>query len=53
MYKEYTSFSNRLHDTTNILSKYPDRIPIICERDKMANKDCPQIDKKNILFQEN
>lgn len=48
-FKKSTSFENRYRDSTNILFKYPDRVPIICERAKTANEDCPIIDKNKYL----
>lgn len=48
-YKSKHTFSDRLLDTTNILLKYPDRIPIICEKSPNAPKDCPNIDKNKYL----
>jgi GABA(A) receptor-associated protein len=43
------SFEQRLNESYNILLRYPDRIPIICERSKIANNDCPFIDKNKYL----
>jgi GABA(A) receptor-associated protein len=48
-FKSTHLFSDRLLDSTNILLKYPDRIPIICEKYINAPKDCPEIDKKKYL----
>jgi GABA(A) receptor-associated protein len=50
-FKNMIPFEERFRDTKNILIKYPDRIPIICERSKTANKDCPMIDKNKYLIQ--
>ena len=49
-FKSLHSFDDRKRDTTNILLKYPDRLPIICEKSKNAPKDCPEIDKKKYLI---
>jgi GABA(A) receptor-associated protein len=49
-FKNRIPFEDRFSDTKNILIKYPDRIPIICERSKTANKDCPMIDKNKYLI---
>lgn len=46
--KEFT-FKERKEDADRVLNKYPDRVPIICERNKRASKDCPNIDKKKFL----
>lgn len=46
-FRKQFSFHDRLNESTRILEKYPDRIPIICEKNK--NDTCPQIDKKKYL----
>lgn len=46
--KEYT-FDERFDEAQRVLSKYPDRVPIICERINIASKDTPNIDKKKYL----
>ena len=48
-YKMKHTFEERLFETTRILEKYPDRIPIICEKEQRASKDCPEIDKNKYL----
>jgi GABA(A) receptor-associated protein len=48
-YRKSVSFSDRCIEANNILQKYPDRIPVICERDKKASYDCPDIDKRKYL----
>lgn len=42
------SFEKRIEESTRILKKYPDRIPIIVQRIK-NNTDIPDIDKKKYL----
>lgn len=42
-----SSFDNRLKESNKILTKYPDRIPIIVERVKKS--DLPIIDKSKYL----
>lgn len=42
------SFEMRLAESQRILEKYPDRIPVICEKVKHANST-PDIDKKKFL----
>ena len=42
------SFTNRLQESSRVLLKYPDRIPIICEKSKIQN-NLPNIDKKKYL----
>lgn len=48
-YKEQYSLVQRIHEADRILKKFPDRIPIICEKSDIAPNDCPQIDKKKYL----
>lgn len=48
-FKNRSSFQDRYMDATNIKLKYPDRIPVICERLKNAKNDCPLIDKNKYL----
>ena len=42
---EYT-FEQRFTESNRVLNKYPDRIPIICERSYTGGRDCPIIDKR-------
>jgi len=48
-FKSEFSFAKRSLEAKRIMSKYNDRIPIICEKAKAAGKDCPLIDKKKYL----
>ena len=48
-FKNEFKFEDRLTEAKRVLLKYPDRIPIICERSLTASKDCPIIDKKKYL----
>jgi len=48
-FKNEFRFEDRLTEAKRVLSKYPDRIPIICERSSTATPDCPVIDKKKYL----
>ena len=41
--------ASRSAESGRIRSKYPDRIPVICERSEQCNKDVPDIDKKKYL----
>ena len=49
MFKHEFKFEDRLNEAQRVLSKYPDRIPVICERSRSASKDCPFIDKRKYL----
>lgn len=48
-FKREFSFEDRYNEARRVLTKYPDRIPIICERSLKAGHDCPIIDKKKYL----
>ncbi len=48
MFKERKSFENRRIEASNILVKYRDRIPIICERQPSCT-NLPMIDKHKYL----
>jgi len=48
-FKRQYSFQQRLEESSRILSKFPDRIPIICEKSTSASNDCPEIDKRKYL----
>tara|TARA_B100001248_G_C26981570_1_gene274844 strand:- start:23 stop:433 length:411 start_codon:yes stop_codon:yes gene_type:complete len=45
-FKEKTNFEKRLEESTRILEKYPDRVPIICER---LTKKVPLLDRSKYL----
>lgn len=46
-FKKQYSFNNRNLEARRILTKYPDRIPIICEKTK--NQNLPYINKNKYL----
>jgi GABA(A) receptor-associated protein len=48
-FKQEFSFEQRKDESSRVLNKYPDRVPIICEKSKTASSDCPDIDKKKYL----
>lgn len=48
-FKHEFKFEDRLEEARRVLTKYPDRIPIICERSLRAGPDCPIIDKRKYL----
>ena len=41
-------FDKRQREAANVRTKYPDRVPVICERSKQC-KDVQQIDKRKYL----
>ena len=47
-YKERWSFEKRLNESTRIMKKYPDRVPIIVERDN-NEKEIERINKNKYL----
>ena len=49
-YKATHSLHDRWSEASRIIEKYPDRVPIICERSHLASKDCPHIDKNKYLI---
>lgn len=49
-FKSDHTFSNRQAESLKMLNKYPDRIPVICERHPRASPDCPYIDKHKYLI---
>lgn len=50
IYKEKFSLIERKKETEYVLNKYPDKIPIICEKDIKASNDTPIIDKNKYLI---
>lgn len=48
-FKSEVSFDKRLEESIRIRTKYPDRIPIICEKVDIKNSDIPTIDKRKYL----
>ncbi|GAB4830630.1 Autophagy- protein 8i [Ancistrocladus abbreviatus] len=46
-FKEECPFEERLKDSTEIIAKYPDRVPVIAER--YARTDLPDLEKKKFL----
>jgi GABA(A) receptor-associated protein len=48
-FKTKHSFENRLKEGNRILSKYPDKLPVICERSK-SEKVIADIDKHKYLI---
>ena len=49
LFKNQYSFEERFSEANRVINKYPDRIPIICQRSKNASRDCPNIDKIKYL----
>lgn len=49
-FKSKYTFQARLNESKKIIAKYPDRIPIICEKSQdIKNTDIPNIDKSKYL----
>lgn len=48
-YDKEKTFEQRLDEANNVLSKYPDRIPILVEKSSSCKKDIPDIDKSKFL----
>ena len=51
-FKRDYSFENRLKEATNIMKKYPSRIPVICEKSYQDNS-VPDIDRHKYLVPNN
>lgn len=49
-YKAKFPLIERLKESNRILNKYPNRIPVICEKNVNATNDCPNIDKNKYLL---
>ena len=47
-FKKAHPFERRHAESRNIISKYPDRVPVICERNPRST-DIPAVDKKKYL----
>ena len=47
-FKYNYSFQNRLEESLRVLNKYPDRVPIICEKSH-TQRELPDIDKNKYL----
>ena len=48
-FKTQNSLKDRMEEAARIMQKYPERIPIICERSSHTSSDCPIIDKNKYL----
>lgn len=48
-FKSNYTFDQRLKEAIRIKEKYPDKIPIICQRSIYAGNDCPAINKRKYL----
>ena len=48
-FKQQFPFSKRLNEANRVLEKYPDRIPIIVERNTKTYNSLPVVDKKKFL----
>ena len=49
LFKDEIPFAMRKEEASRILSRYPDRIPIIIERSEECSDDIPVVDKKKYL----
>ena len=47
--KHDADFEKRCTESRRILSKYPDRVPVIVERNARAKNNLPEIEKKKFL----
>ncbi len=49
LFKQQFGFTKRLNEANRVLEKYPDRIPIIVERNTRTYNSLPVVDKKKFL----
>ena len=49
MFKKKYSLVKRKNESANIMLKYPDRVPVICEKALNSNDNVPLIDKTKYL----
>jgi GABA(A) receptor-associated protein len=49
VFKQRYSLHHRCSESHRVIEKYPDKVPIICERANTANMECPNIDKNKYL----
>ncbi len=52
-FKKEFSYGDRWDEAQRVLYKFPDRLPIICERYECYDCDCPNIDKRKYLVPKN
>jgi GABA(A) receptor-associated protein len=48
-YKKRFLFEERYAESRRVLEKYPDKYPIVCEREEKSRIKCPDIDKNKYL----
>jgi GABA(A) receptor-associated protein len=48
-FKRDYNFQKRMEEANRVINKFPDRVPIICEKSRNASNDCPDIDKCKYL----
>jgi GABA(A) receptor-associated protein len=48
-FKSSFTFDQRLKESIKIREKFPDKIPIICQRSIYAEDDCPILNKRKYL----
>lgn len=49
-FKSENGYSKRLLESQRISCKYPDRIPVVCQKSCSAKNGCPEIDKNKYLI---
>jgi GABA(A) receptor-associated protein len=52
-FKKEFSHEDRWDEAQRVLQKFPDRVPIICERYEFTDCNCPNIDKRKYLVPNN
>jgi GABA(A) receptor-associated protein len=52
-FKQEFCYDDRWQEAHRVLHRFPDRIPIICERYDYYDYECPNIDKRKYLVPKN
>lgn len=52
-FKKEFSYGDRWDEAQRVIHKYPDRVPIICEKYECTDCNCPYIDKRKYLVPKN
>jgi len=48
-FKQEFTYEKRVEESYRVLTKFPDMLPIVCEKSSFTSKECPDIDKKKYL----
>lgn len=48
-FQDEFTVQHRRSEACRVIQKYPDRVPVVCERNLQSTLNCPNIDKKKYL----